>query len=204
MGNNISKFFGQIEPGKCKLTMNGNIAIQVGGAYKTYNVAKGTLTNVTNFCFDPGFDMFFVMPTNKVKEGDIVLIDGKPKCVIETDKKTITVIDYESAEIKKIVPERHVFMGNTIFYAKIVNMFGNSFKGGKGMNGMLKMMMASKLMAGNTNSSDGGMFGNMGQLLAMNMMMGGGNDMFGNMFSELELDSDSDDEDDEDTLDEEV
>ena len=68
MFENVQKsfngMFGKTEPGKCRLTMNGGIAVQCSnGQYKTYNVKKGTLTNVTNFCFNIGDEMFFVIPT---------------------------------------------------------------------------------------------------------------------------------------------
>lgn len=49
--------FGKIAPGMCRLTMNGNIAVKCANGYKSYNVAKGTLTNVTNFCFNVGDEM---------------------------------------------------------------------------------------------------------------------------------------------------
>ena len=109
---------GKVQAGMCRLTMNGNIAVKCSGGYKTYNTKKGRLSNVTNFCFDIGSDFFFVIPTCKVVKGDIILVDGKPKCVIEKqkDKDVITVIDYESSEIRQLVPERHVFMGSVYYY----------------------------------------------------------------------------------------
>ena len=170
--------FGKTEPGKCRLTMNGGIAVQCSnGQYKTYNVKKGTLTNVTNFCFNIGDEMFFVIPTNKVEVGDIILVGGKPKCVIEATKKTIKVIDYENSEIREVVPERHIFMGSTYFYGKIVSMFGNAFKNGKGMGNILKMMMLQQMMGG----KDGGNSG-LGNMFAMSMMMGGKDNPFEGMF----------------------
>ena len=152
---NFNGMFGKIESGKCRLTMNGGIAVKCGnGEYKTYNVKKGTLTNVTNFCFNVGDEMFFIIPTNKVSIGDIILVGGKPKCVIEANKKTIKVIDYENSEIREVVPERHIFMGSTYFYGKIVSMFGNAFKNGKGLSNMVKMMMMTQMMGGgNTNGN---------------------------------------------------
>lgn len=78
MGNMFNGMFGKIADNMCRLTMNGNIAIHTGNGYKTYNLSKKRLTNVSNFCFDAG-DFFFVMPTSKVKVGDIILIQGKPK-----------------------------------------------------------------------------------------------------------------------------
>ena len=171
----------------CRLTMNGNIAVKCGNGYKSYNVKKGTLTNVTNFCFNVGDEMFFVIPTNKVEVGDIILVQGKPKCVTESTKKIITVIDYENSEVRQVVPERHVFMGSTYFYGKVISMFGNSFKNGKGLGNVMKMMMMSQMMGGNT--SQGGMMGGMGQMMAMSMFMNGGDNPFEGMF-DLSLDED--------------
>lgn len=172
---------GKIQAGMCRLTVNGDIAIKCSNSYKTYNINKGRLTNVTNFCFDIGSDFFFVIPTCKVAKGDIILVDGKPKCVIEKqkDKDIITVIDYESSEIRQLVPERHVFMGSVYYYGKIVSMFGSSFKNGKGMSNMFKMMMFSQIMNGKSNTGD------MGQMMAMSMMMGGESNIFGSLFDEI-------------------
>lgn len=168
--NSFNGMFGKIAPGMCRLTANGNIAVKCGSSYKTYNVAKETLTNVTNFCFNVGDEMFFVIPTTKAEVGDILLVGGKPKCVTKVDKKKITVIDYENAEEKTIVPERHVFMGSTYFYGKIISMFGNSFKKGKGLGNIMKMMMMSQLMGGGNNASGNNGFG---QMMAYSMFFGG-------------------------------
>lgn len=175
--NSFNGMFGKIAPEMCRLTMNGNIAVKCNNGYKSYNVAKGTLTNVTNFCFNIGDEMFFVIPTNKVEVGDIILVGGKPKCVTAVDKKIITVIDYENSEVRQVVPERHIFMGSTYFYGKIVSMFGNAFKKGKGMGNMIKMMMVSQMMGGNAASNAG-----FGQMMAMSMFMGGDSNPFEGMF----------------------
>ena len=198
---------GKIQAGMCRLTMNGNIAVKCSGGDKTYNTKKGRLTNVTNFCFDIGSDFFFVIPTCKVAKGDIILVEGKPKCVIEKKKEqdVITVIDYESSEIRQLVPERHIFMGSVYYYGKIVSMFGSSVKNGKGMGNMVKMMMFSQMMNGKHGSSG---FGDMGSMMAMSMMMGGEGNMFGGLFDELSnglgeftIEDDSDDDDDDNTND---
>ena len=165
--NSFNGMFGKIAPGMCRLTMNGNIAVKCVNGYKSYNVSKGTLTNVTNFCFNVGDEMFFVIPTNKVEVGDIILVGGRPKCVTAVDKKIITVIDYENSEVRQVVPERHVFMGSTYFYGKIVSMFGNSFKNGKGLGNVMKMMMFSQMMGGKSDNNG------FGQMMAMSMFMGG-------------------------------
>lgn len=175
--NQFNGMFGKVASGMCRLTMNGNIAVKCSNGYKTYNVKKGTLTNVTNFCFNIGDEMFFIIPTNHVKVGDIILVQGKPKCVIEAGKKVISVIDFENSEIRQVVPERHVFMGSTYFYGKIVSMFGNMFSEGKGLKNAVKMMMLSQMMGKDSN------MGGMGQMMAMSMMMGDGGNMFSDMFN---------------------
>lgn len=129
-----------------------------------------------------------------MKVCDIILVGGKPKCVIEVNKKTIKVIDYENSEVREVVPERHVFMGSTYFYGKIVSMFGDSFKKGKGLGNMMKMMMMSQLMGGNNNNSG------LGQMMAMSMFMGDGKmeNPFDGMFDfNLELDVDDEEDNDE-------
>ena len=192
--NSFNGLFGKVAPGMCRITMNGNIAVKCSKGYKTYNVSKGTLTNVTNFCFNIGDEMFFVIPTNKVQVGDIILVDGKPKCVIEANKKVINVIDYENSEIRQVVPERHIFMGSVYFYGKIVSMFGNSFKKGKGLGNIMKMMMFSQMMGGTGDKSG------LGQMMAMSMFMGGGmSNPFDGMF-----DFDEDSDEDEDLFDEDT
>lgn len=203
--NSFSGLFGKIAPGMCRITMNGNIAVKCSKGYKTYNVKKGTLTNVTNFCFNMGDEMFFVIPTNKVQIGDIILVDGKPKCVIETNKKVISVIDYENSEIRQVLPERHIFMGNVYFYGKIVSMFGNMFGKSGGAKNMIKMMMMSQIMGGNNGASNGGF--NIGQMAAMSMFMGGDNpfnDMFDFDFGESNISFNEDEDEDEEIDDDEV
>lgn len=190
-------FFGKVQPGMCRLTMNGNIAIKCSNGYRTYNDKQQRLTNVTNFCFDMGSELFFVIPTMKVSEGDIILVEGKPKYVIAISKAYIEVVDYETSEIKKIVPERHVFMGSSYCYGKIVSMFGSNFKGGRGLKKIMKMMMMSQIFGGqNGGSSDFGM-GNIGQMMMMSSLFGGNSDMdfFNDMFDGLSFDSDDEETD---------
>lgn len=188
--NSFNGMFGKIGAGMCRLTMNGNIAVKCSNGYKTYNVKKGTLTNVTNFCFNVGDEMFFVIPTNKVEVGDIIIVGGKPKCVTDVNKKVITVIDYENSEVRQVVPERHVFMGSTYFYGKIVSMFGNSFKNGKGLGNIMKMMMMSQMMGGNQGNNNG-----FSQMMAMSMFMGNKENPFEGMFDfSLDVDEDPEEE----------
>ena len=206
MGNTFKGMFGKIDKGLCALSMSGGIAIKTTNGYKTYNIAKKRLTNVTNFCMDAS-DMFFVLPTSKVKVGDVILVQGKPKCVlgVNEEDKSIKCIDYETSEIREIVPERHVFLGSTFWYGKIVSLFGNAGLKGKGLMGkLIQLMVMKSMMGGNGNGNGGDMFGGLGQMMMMQQMLGGGNGNgldFTNMFN-LDFDTDAswagDDEADED------
>ena len=189
--------FGRIQSGLCRLTMQGNIAVKTSGGYKSYNVKSGRLTNCTNFCFNIGEEFFFVIPTNKVAIGDIILIGGKPKCVIDAEKNRITVINYEDSTIDTVLPERHIFMGNTYFYGKIVSMFGNNFMGKKsGANNILQYMMMSEMMKGMSGNSASGGF-NMNSMLPFMLMGGKMGNMFDGMFDFFDSDTDEDEDEDD-------
>ena len=189
--------FGKIEPGKCRLTVNGQIAIKTSGGYKSYDLKKKKLTNQSNFVFDVGDDFFFVIPTNKANPGDIILVNGKPRCVVTVSNDRLEVVNYEDSTLDTVLPERHVFMGNTYFYGKIVSLFGSNFGKKNGMNKMMKMALQMQMMqsmfGGGKNSSSVSMLGlptagngsnNMMQTMMMMSMFGNGGfgDMFENMF----------------------
>ena len=196
MNNVFGGLFGKIEPGMCRLGVNGGIAVKTSTGYKSYNIKTGRLTNCDNFVFNIGEEFFFVIPTNKVEVGDIILVNGKLKCVVGAEKNKITVINYEDSTVDTILPERHVILGNTYFYGKIVSMFGsNPLNGKNGTNKIMTYLMMSEMMKGVSGSSANN---GMSSMLPL-MMMNGGNfsDMFSGMFN-----FDMDDEE-EDTSDDE-
>ena len=198
-GNFFKGAFGKIEPGMCKFTMNGDIAVKChDGSFKSYNVKKKRLVDISNFGFNAD-DMFFVIPTTKVKVGDIILSDGKPKCVIADLGESIKVIDYDNAEIREILPVRHIFMGATYFYGKIVSLFGDSFKSGKGMNKLMSTYAMMSMFGGNNMKSNNGGFDPSMFLLMSMMNSNNGSNPFEEMFSgmELQFNFNADDEDDE-------
>ena len=166
--NTMNGIFGRVAPGMCRLSMSGKIAIKTNNGYKTYDVESGRLTNCDRFVFDIGEDMFFVMPTNKVKRGDIIIANGRPYCVLDAGKNDIKVFCYEDSTISTIVPERHVLMGKQFFYGKIVSMFGNVTEK-NGMKSMMKFMMLSEMMKKNSSNGNGVM-----DILPMMMLVGGG------------------------------
>lgn len=183
MSNMMNGMFGKVASGMCRVSMNGDIAIKTSQGYKTYDVETGHLLNCDNFAFDIGSDFFFIIPTNKVSKGDIILAGGKPRCVIDVKKNAIETFCYEDSSITTIVPEHHMFMGKTYFYGKIVSMFGNAMKSEKGMGNMMKMMLMSQMFGGSNKNtySTGGT--DMSQMLPMMMLMNGGMDsMFDGMF----------------------
>jgi len=201
MNNLMNGMFGKVAPGMCRLSMSGGIAVKTSdGTYKSYNLKTKRLTNCSNFVFDIGEDFFFVIPTNKVEKGDIILISGKPKCVIGVEDNQIRVINYEDSTIDTILPERHIFMGNTYFYGKIISMFGQDvFKGKKGTNKIMQYMMMSEMLKGNNSSNNG-----MSSMLPF-MLMGnssGFGDMFSGMF-DFDTEADEDLENDDQKEDEE-
>lgn len=196
MTNMLNGMFGKVQPGMYRLSMNGGIAVRTTNGYKSYNLKSGRLTNCSSFVFNIGEEFFFVIPTNKVKAGDIILVSGKPKCVVESKKNMLTVINYEDSTVENILPERHVFMGNTYFYGKIVSMFGSDMmKGKKGTNKIIQYMMMSEMMKGNGTTNGGSA---MSTMLPFMMMGGKMGSMFEGMFdSEDEEDIEEFEEDEE-------
>ena len=179
MNNLFNGMFGKIAPGMCRVSMNGEIAIKTSSGYKTYNVTNGTLTNCDNFALDIGEDWFFIIPTNKVTKGDIILAGGRPRCVIEVNDNEIKTFCYEDGTIGTIVPEHHIFMGKQYFYGKIVSMFGNVMNSKNGMNNMMKYMMMSEMMKDGGNNSTM----NFGKMLPMMMFMNGNTNFMNDMFN---------------------
>lgn len=176
--NGMNDLLGKLKPGMCRLSMNGGIAVKTSSGYKTYNPKKGRLTNCDSFVFDIGEEFFFVVPTNKAEVGDILLINGLPKCVTKVEKEQLTVINYENSTVETVLPERHLFMGNVYFYGKIVSMFGGNFlKGKSGPNKIMQYMLVSEMFKGNSGGS-----GNNMNPMMMYMMMNGGGNPFSDMF----------------------
>lgn len=187
MGNEMSKLFGRISSGCCRLGMDGKIAIKTSNGYKTFNPDTNRLVNCDSFVFDIGDDMFFAIPTNSVKKGDIILVGNTPRCVMEAEKNKLTVLNYESGTIEQIIPERHMFMGSMYFYSKIISPFSGAMTGSKKDNGnmLMKYYMMSEMMkgfGGGTGGTNSGMSG-MAGMMAMGAMFGGGGmgDMFAGM-----------------------
>lgn len=183
--NLFGGMFGKVAPGMCRLSMNGEIAVKTSTGYKSYDVKTGRLTNCSSFVFDIGEDFFFVIPTKKTAAGDIILVSGKPKCVLKTENDVITVMSYENSAIENIVPERQIFLGNTYFFGKIVSIFGGEkSKGKKGVGKIMKYMMLSEMLKnkGGDHSMD--------PMLVMAMSGGGADDLFDGIIDIDDLEGD--------------
>ena len=177
-GNMFNGMFKPVAKGYCKMGMNGQVAIKTSTGYKTFNIKTKKLTNCSNFAFDMD-GAFWVVPTFKVEIGDIVLVNGKPRCVIEVGANSIKTFSYEDSTIDEVIPEHHVFMGKTYCYGKIFSPFMNMSKSDGAMDSMMKMMMMSQMFGGNTGAGMNGMNP------MMFMMMGKDNpfeDMFDGAF----------------------
>lgn len=188
--NMFNGVMGKIKSGCCRLGMNGRIAIKTSDGYKTYDPKSGNVTNCSNFVLDACDDFFMVVPTRKLKSGDIVLINGKPMYILEVKAKNrVEAMNYEDSTIQTVIPERHVLMGRR-FYGKIVSLIGNGFGAGKGgfFKNMLKFKMMSTMMGGGGVGGDG---------LAMMMLMGNGSmdSLFDGFNDEDDEDDDEDDND---------
>lgn len=189
MNNMFDGLFGKIAPGMCRLSMNGEIAVKTESGYKSFNPETSRLTNCDNFVFNIGEEFFFLIPTNKVKKGDIILVNGKPRCVVEAEKNSIKAINYSDSTLENIIPERMVFMGNTYMYGKIVSMFGNKIGGkGKGVGKIFKYMMFSELLKGGNGDSK------IQNMLPFLLMGNGGAEELFSGFTDFDEEAEEDDE----------
>ena len=177
--NMFEGMFKPIKNGCCKLSMDGKMAIKTKGGFKTYDPSTNRLVNCDNFAFDMN-GAFWVIPVFKVEAGDIILVNDRPRHVIEVKDSTIKTFSYEDSTIEEIVPEYHVFMGKTYCYGKIFSPFANMIKSDNGMNNIMTMFMMSKMFGNDVNSND--LFGGINPMMFMMMNNGGGN-MFTEMFN---------------------
>ena len=189
MGNVTDNMFAAVAKGLCTFSPSG-IAVKTSRGYRSYNVKTGKLTNCDNVVFHMADNTFFAVPATRVKPGDIIMNNGKPVCVRKASKDSIEVVNYETAAVETILPERHIFMGNVWFYQKITSLFGDgsSICGKGSVSRMMKFLAAQSIFGGGAGN---GMFGGMntdgmGAILPyLVLMKGGDGDLFGNMFDGL-------------------
>lgn len=146
---NFNGMFGPVAKGCCKIGVNGQVAVKTSDGYKTFDTKTHKLTNCSDFAFDMD-GAFWVVPTFNVSVGDIILVSGKPRAVIEVGDNSIKTFSYEDSTINETVPEHHIFMGKTYCYGKIFSPFMNMAKDD---GTMMKMMMLSQMFNGSTKTS---------------------------------------------------
>lgn len=207
---NIQEMFtdvcGKVGKDMFRMAMDGTLAVKTEKGYKAYDPKNKRMTKVGEFAIPDTSDMFFVMPVRKLTEGDIIIIDNQPVCVIEQHGEEVKFLTYEKSVIETRMVENIVFFGKPI-YGKVVSLFSCMFKQADGNeDSMLKMMLMSQLFGGganpfaamfggaaqygSTNAGQGNMFQQMMPMMLMSQMFGGkkGSDdggLFGNMFSGL-------------------
>lgn len=186
-GNFFNGFFSPVKDGCCKMAMNGKIAIKTSNGYKTFDVKTKRLVNCDNFAFDMP-NMFWMVPTMSVKTGDIIMINGKPKAVLNVGDGYIETFSYEDSTIDKTVVETHVWMGKKYCYGKIVSPFGNMMSSDGGMENMMKMAMMSQMFSGNSSTTNG-----FNPMMFM-LMSGKDNDFFGGFGDMFDLGEDKTEE----------
>lgn len=170
-GNMFDGMFAPVKNGMCKISMDGKIAIKTSTGFKTFDVTTKRLTNCSNFAFDMD-GAFWIIPTMSVQVGDIVLVNGTPRAVLEVMPDSIKTFSYEDSTIDEVVKEHHVFMGKSYCYGKIFSPFMNMDKDDSSMSSMMKMMMMSQMFGGVGS-------GNMNPML---FMMMGKDNPFENLF----------------------
>lgn len=175
--NLFNGMFKQITKGCCKIGMNGEVAVKTSNGYKTFDIKTNKLTNCDNFAFDAD-GAFWVVPTFSVEKGDIILVNGKPRCVIDVKENSIKTFSYEDSNVNEMIPEQHMFMGKAYCYGKIFSPFMNMSKSDDMMKNMMMMSMMSQMFGGNGSSNTG----MMGMNPMMFMMMNGDSNPFAKMF----------------------
>lgn len=132
----FANMLGTLEPNMIRMTFDGKVAIKTAKGYKTYDVVKKKAINMDSLVM-PEMASFLLLPSTKVKVGDIILRDNAFYSIISIDDATNELIgyNYEAGKKETIVRETHCFLGNTYFYSKlfspILSFFGNKPKSDK-------------------------------------------------------------------------
>ena len=143
------------------MTFDGRLAIKrPNGDYVAFNPVSGEIENQSEFVMgeDMLSGMVYVMPTDKIEAGDIIVSDGSYVYVTDiTDG--LTGVNLSTGVVNDIVTEKHVLFGKNV-YKKVVSMFNMV----GGTDGAMNPMMMLALMGD----------GNKENLLPLMMMSGMG------------------------------
>ena len=190
MNEVFSELFRPLEKGMCRLSPKG-IAVKTSSGYTAYDRRTGRLVSCDGAVFDLGENAFFAIPATRVREGDIIIDQGKPAYVKSVSKNEITALNFETGRVETLVPRRHIFMEQVYFYQKIVSLFGSGpcVTGKKGAGKIMRMMMLSQMLKG----SDSGQGGPFSSLLPFFLLRSsGGEDLFEGLSEAFDEDDDDD------------
>jgi hypothetical protein len=160
--NMFSSFIdNNVDLSKIKLTINGLGVESDDGTIKIYK--KGKIIDVTQFTLQNSSisSMIFLMPTKKVKAGDLIVNNGTFVFVVNDDGGSIKVIDFNNNSERTIVRQQHLLIPFS-FVTKVYS----PFTGSSIMNNMLPMMMMN-----NSNGNNGGMMNNMLPMMMMSKIL---------------------------------
>lgn len=150
---------GSVDQDKFRVAMDGTIAVAIETksgkkSYRAFDIHKGKMTNVGDFAFSAGKDMFFMFPTRELKKGDIVVIDGEPMCVLKVDGEQISVLTYDKNVVETRMVDNIMFLGKPM-YGKVVSIFSMLFKQAGGSDaGMMKAMFAMSMLSSGQNGAN--------------------------------------------------
>lgn len=160
-----------------KLSITGNIGIKTqSGKYRYYK--NGKVYDITNMSFDIPESlskMCFVVPSTKLKDGDLVYIKDS---FYHYDGSKGSFISLETGCSKIVHPVVNEMFDKEIYYKLVM-----PFKRINGKKSFSKIMMMSSML-GNSNGD-----GNAMAYLLMSQMMGDSDDLF-ESFENLEFDID--------------
>lgn len=116
----FANMLGKLEPDMVRMTFDGKAAVKTTKGYKTYDVAKKKAVNMDSLVM-PDMSAFLLLPSTKVKVGDIILRDGAFYSIISMDDATNELVgyNYETGKKETLVRETHCFLGSTYFYSKL-------------------------------------------------------------------------------------
>lgn len=201
--NMFSNLLGKTKKDMFRISVTGKIAVKAGNGYRTFDPEKNKLVSVGDFAL-PGFqDMFFLVPTRKLKKGDIIVIEDEALCVLEQNDNEIKVLSYATSKVETRLVDNILWFGRP-FYGKLTSLLGMAIGNSGSDKGCMKMMLLSQFMGAGRPQDDqqpvqpaapafGGGGITMESLLMMSMLMGGkGGGLFDGLF-DFDEEGDGDD-----------
>lgn len=121
------KGIGKIESGKAAITFDGKVVIcRKDGEYVRYNEETKQIENYMQFVLKDASRFLFVLPTNVVTAGDVVIDKDKYFQVLSVKENgALNAVNLNSGTTTTICKETNIVGFN--FYRKVSSLFGNGF-----------------------------------------------------------------------------